>query len=367
LSTRADPYQDYRAVAKSLGVDAVALVPGPNFMRAINLGLSTNERPKLIVIPQSGPPAAIMPNLELTLFATTGFEGEVFDWFDQTGYDSAFAALASHMPLKSVGVEGQAMRVFVHHALANAFPGIRIVDAERSISQLRLRKTTAEIASLQRAIDISEAALAETLTKVRAGQTEKQVEQMLVQALFGHGADELAFTPIIAAADNSAHSHAHARDNYQIRMGDPLLFDFGAAWGGFNADITRTVFVGEPSREARDVYEVVLAANRAALDVTRPGATAHDVDDAVISVMEASPFADRIVTKTGHGLGRMVHEEPYIMRGNMQVLEPGMIYTDEPGLYKVGAFGVRIEDDILVTAEGCRCLTAFPRELTVIG
>lgn len=367
MTSVTDRYRDYRAVAKSLGVDAVALVPGPNFMRAIGLGLSTNERPKLIVIPQSGPPAAIMPNLELTLFATTGFEGEVFDWFDQRGYDSAFGALAAHMPLTSIGVEGQAMRVFVHHALAKAYPGLRIVDAERPISQLRLRKTTAEVAALQKAIDISEAALAETLTKVRVGQTEKQVEQMLVQALFGHGADELAFTPIIAAADNSAHSHAHARDDYQIRKGDPLLFDFGAAWGGFNADITRTVFVGEPSREAREVYEVVLAANRAALGVTRPGATAHQVDDAVISVLEASRFADRIVTKTGHGLGRMVHEEPYIMRGNHQVLEAGMVYTDEPGLYKAGAFGVRIEDDILVTEDGCRSLTTFARDLTVVG
>jgi len=362
-----DRFADYRAVAKGLGVDAIVLVPGPNFMRAIGLGLSTNERPKLVVIPLSGRPAAIMPNLELTLFAGVGFEGEVFDWFDQTGYDSAFAALAAHLPLTSIGVEGQAMRVFVHHAFAGAYPGIRIIDAERPISQLRLRKSAAEIAALQKAIDISEAALAETLAKVRVGQTEKQVEAMLVQALFGHGAEALAFTPIIAASDNSAHSHAHARDDYQIRRGDPLLFDFGAAWGGFNADITRTVFVGEPSREARDVYEVVLAANRAALPVTRPGATAHEVDDAVISVLEASRFADRIVTKTGHGLGRMVHEEPYIMRGNHQVLEPGMVYTDEPGLYKVGSFGVRIEDDILVTGDGCRSLTSFPRELTIVG
>jgi len=362
-----DRFAEYRAVAKNLGVDALALVPGPNFMRAVGLGLSTNERPKLIVIPQSGSPAAIMPNLELTLFAEVGFEGEVFDWFDQTGYDGAFAALAAHLPLTSIGVEGQAMRVFVHHALTKAYAGIQIVDAERPISQLRLKKTTAEIAALEKAIAISETALGDTLAKIRVGQTEKQVEAMLVQALFAHGAEALAFNPIIAAADNSAHSHAHARDDYQIRKGDPLLFDFGAAWGGFNADITRTVFVGEPSQEARDVYAVVLAANRAALPVTRPGATAHQVDDAVISVLEASPFADRIVTKTGHGLGRMVHEEPYIMRGNHQVLEAGMVYTDEPGLYKVGSFGVRIEDDILVTTDGYRSLTTFERELMIVG
>ena len=363
----ADRYSEYRAVAKSLGVDAVALVPGPNFTRLMGMAFSTNERPKVVVVPQDGPVAAIMPNLEITLFATLGFPGEVFDWRDQTGYDDAFVALARHLPLKSVAVEGQAMRVFVSQALEKANPGLRIVDGEKPISRLRIRKTADEVAALEKAIRISEAALADVLAKVRVGQTEKEVETMLVQALFAHGADSLAFSPIVAASDNSAHSHAHARDDYRIRKGDPLLFDFGAAWGGFNADITRTVFVGEPSAEARDVYATVLAANLKGHEVTRAGITAHDLDDAVIGVLEASPYADRIVTKTGHGLGRLVHEEPYIMRGNQQVLEAGMVYTNEPGLYKVGAFGVRIEDDILVTENGCRSLTTFPRDLTIVG
>ncbi len=111
----------------------------------------------------------------------------------------------------------------------------------------------------------------------------------------------------------------------------------------------------------------MLAANQKARDITRPGITAHELDDAVISILEASPYRDRIRTKTGHGLGRQVHEEPYIMRGNHQVLEPGMVYTDEPGLYREGGFGVRIEDDVLVTETGCRSLTSFPRELTIVG
>ncbi|MXU66598.1 M24 family metallopeptidase, partial [Oceanomicrobium pacificus] len=92
-----------------------------------------------------------------------------------------------------------------------------------------------------------------------------------------------------------------------------------------------------------------------------------EIDDVVTGVLEASPYADRIRTKTGHGLGRAVHEDPYIMRGNHQTLEPGMVFTNEPGLYQPGGFGVRIEDDVLVTGDGCRCLTQFPKELTLIG
>ena len=289
-----------------------------------------------------------MPNLELSSFALLNFEGEVFDWRDQTGYQDAFEALAGHMPLGNVAAEGQIMRLFVHHALAAANPGIRIVDGERQISGLRICKTPDEIEILEKAIRISEAALSDVLAKVRVGMSEKDVEMMLTQALFTHGADRTRSTRLWSPRDNSAHAHGLARADYKIR-GDALMFDFGAAWGGFCADITRTFFVGEASQEARDVYATVLAANPKARDITRPGITAHELDDAVISILEASPYRDRIRTKTGHGLGRQVHEEPYIMRGNHQVLEPGMVYTDEPGLYREGGFGVRIEDDVLVT------------------
>ena len=228
-------------------------------------------------------------------------------------------------------------------------------------------KTGEEIAALTRAIQISETALAEVLESVAIGQTEKDREARLLGALFAHGADGLAFPPIVAAGDNSAKPHAHARGTYRIAARDPLLLDFGATWGGFCADITRTVFVGDPSPEARDVYDTVLRANEAGHTATRAGVTAHDIDDAVTRVLEDSPFANRIRTKTGHGLGRAVHEAPYIMRGNHQPLPPGCVFTNEPGLYQLGAFGVRIEDDVLVTSTGSTSLTTFPKQLTVVG
>ena len=362
-----DRYAELRSLARELGVEAVALVPGPNFDRVMKKPFHTNERAFAVVVPAEGPPAAVVPNLEMRSWDLVGFEGETFDYRDETGPAAAFAALAAHLPLSRLAVEGQVMRVFVHHALLAAYPALSIVDGEAAISALRLAKTEPELAALDEAIRISEMALAETLADVRAGLTEKHVEKLLVQALFRSGAEENAFRPIVAAGDNSARPHASARADYAIRPGDALLLDFGAHWGGLNADITRTVFVGHASDEAHAVYEAVLAANRTGLQVTRPGVTAHDVDDAVMGMLEASSFADRIRSKTGHGLGRQVHEAPYIMRGNHQVLRPGMVFTVEPGLYRIGGFGVRIEDDVLVTADGCRSLTSFPRELTIIG
>ena len=360
-------YSSLRRTAQDLGADALALVPGPNFARVFNQSFHDSERPLVVIVPVEGPPAAIVPNLELKSFDLIGFEGAVFDWRDQTGYAGAFAALAAHLPLRRIAVEGQVMRVFVHHALAAAFPGLEVIDAEREISALRRVKTAGELATLAEAIRISEAALAETIAQVRAGQTERQVESLLVQALFRNGAEDHAFGPIVAAADNSALPHAHSRADYAIRPGDTLLFDFGARFEGLNADITRTFFVSHAPEEAAAAYETVLAANLAGQAATRPGAAAHDIDDAATRVLEASAFADLIRHKTGHGLGRAIHEAPQIMRGNHEVLEPGMVFTVEPGLYRSGAFGIRIEDDMLVTDTGGRSLTTFPRDLTIVG
>lgn len=358
---------DYRQLAAALKVEAIALVPGPNFTRALGHSFMSHERPFVLVIPAEGKPAAIVPNLELGSWEQVGFDGAVFDWRDQDGYAGAFAALAAHLPMTRLAVEGQVMRVFVHHALKQAMPDVEIIDAERQISGLRMIKTAADIAALEAAISLSERALHRVLEGVRVGQTEKEIESALIQALFAEGADDLAFTPIVAAGDNSARPHAHARADYKVQSGDALLFDFGGRKDGFCADITRTVFVGEVSEEGRAVYDTVLRANLAGLKVTRAGVTAHEIDDVVTGVLEASPYADRIRTKTGHGLGRDVHEAPYIMRGNHQELPAGTVYTNEPGLYGPGLFGVRIEDDVLITEDGCRTLTTFPKELMIVG
>ena len=360
-------YDNFRGVAQALSLDAVALVPGANFRRLFNANFHQNERPLMVLIPLEGEPCAIVPNLELGSFNAIGFEGEVFDWMDQSGYQSAFDAMLGQSNIKRIGVEGQAMRVFVHHAMLAANAKLEIVDAQREIAALRLCKNTNEIAALRKAVSVSERALQSTIEQVRVGMSEKQIESVLVQNLFSAGADEMSFDPIVAAADNSAKPHASARADYKVKAGDTLLLDFGARVDGLCADITRTFFIQQCNDEQRAVYETVLAANVAGCAAVQPGATAHHIDDVTTAVLEASKYSDRIRTKTGHGLGRDIHEDPYIMRGNKDVLESGMVFTIEPGLYKLNAFGIRIEDDILVTDDGCELLTSFDKSLTFIG
>ncbi|MCX7346670.1 MAG: Xaa-Pro peptidase family protein [Alphaproteobacteria bacterium] len=359
------------AVLARTGLDAVILVPGANFRRVFRKDFHQMERPLEVIVPRDGTPVAIVPNLEMGSFAPIGFPGEVFDWRDETGYMDAFMAAGAALPQlrdgARIGVEGQRMRVFDLLALQKALPGAVFVDAHAEISAIRLHKLPEEIELQRKAIRLSEAALEDTLREIRVGMSETEIESLLLRNLFAHGADGLAFAPIVAAGDNAAKPHAHARADYRIKPGDALLFDFGGSCQGYSADITRTFFVKEVSDFDRAFYETVLAANAKGREVSRAGITASDVDDAVQKVLETSQFAAFRRHKTGHGLGLDIHEAPQIMRGNRQLLEPGMVFTIEPGLYRDGEAGVRIEDDVVVTESGIECLTSFPRDLRLVG
>ena len=360
-----------RQILTRTGLDAVVLVPGANFRRVFGTDFHQMERPLAVIVPREGQPVAVVPNLEMGSFRPIGFPGEVFDWRDENGYMDAFMAAGRALrhlgPGARIGVEGQRMRVFDLFALQTALPGASFIDAHAEISTIRLHKTPDEIARLRKAIEISEAALEATLNEIAVGMTETEVEAILLRNLFSQGADGLSFAPIVAAGDNAAKPHAHARADYRIKPGDALLFDFGGTWQGYSADITRTVFVREVSEHDRAFYETVLAANEKGRSVARPGVTASDLDDAVLKVLEQSQFAQFCHHKTGHGLGLDIHEAPQIMRGNSQRLEPGMVFTIEPGLYRDGEAGVRIEDNVVVTEDGIECLTSFPRELRIVG
>ena len=352
------------------GLDLAVFVPGPNLLRLLGHRFPLNERPMLVLVPREGAPLTIVPELELGAFEKTGLGGKTFVWRDQDGFEGAFRLLAEARPdfaSAKIGLEGQQMRVFEQMALAAVYPEAVFFDAHEELSGLRLIKTDLEIANLRAAIRVSEQALDATLKEVAIGMTEAQVQSVLMRALFDLGADGLAFPPIVAAGDNAAHPHAIARSDYRVKSGDALLFDFGASYKGMNADITRTVFVGSASAYDRAFYDCVLEANAAGKAAIIPGGTAHSVDDVVQNVLENSEFTAFRRHKTGHGLGYAVHEAPQIMRGNHTPLAEGMVFTVEPGLYRPGECGVRIEDDVLVTANGHECLTSFPRELQIVG
>ena len=348
-------------------LDAFALVPGPNFRYITGGQFFLMERPFVLIISKSHKPVAIVPVLEVSNFINLNFDAEIIEWQDNDGFQSAFnkafELLGNNFTL---GIEGQLMRAFEMQAIMQASEGIKIKNAHKIISKIRLYKKKYEVENIRKAVDIAEQTLSDTINFVKEGRTEIEIKKYLMQKLLEFGANDIAFEPLVLAGSNSALCHGHSRDDYQIKKGDCILFDFGANVNGYNSDITRTFFLGSVNEENRNMYDVVYKANSVGRKVSKPGISMHDLDDNVMKILEASNFKQYIVHKTGHGLGMDVHEDPYVMRKNHELLEEGMVITIEPGLYKENHLGIRIEDDVLITNNSCESLTTFSRELKII-
>jgi Xaa-Pro dipeptidase len=194
--------------------------------------------------------------------------------------------------------------------------------------------------------------------------TERQIAARLKQEMMTAGGDAVAFV-IVVAGPNSANPHAGPSDR-PVQTGDLLTIDCGVLKDGYPSDITRTFVLGEASTELVDIYCTVPRANEAGRLAARAGVAAQDVDRAARGVIEDAGYGQYFIHRTGHGLGLEGHEPPYIVEGNEQLLEPGMVFTVEPGIYVPGVGGVRIEDNVVITERGHDCLTTFPRELMAI-
>jgi len=351
-------------------LNAVAFVPGPNmvYLTGSDMHLS-QDRPLTLIIPADGEAVVIVPTLEAPRFTALPFPTVAFPYSDDEGFLPAYEAAATRLALSNgarIGVEGLRMRVLEGQLLARFMPGATVFSADEVLAPLRLHKTPDEIAAMRKAITLSQKALTATVEQVHVGMTERQIAALLSRALNDAGSNGDSFGAIVLSGANSALPHGSPGAR-KIAEGDLLLFDFGGTANGYPADITRTFAIGTPDQQLADVYATVLAANEAAIRVCKPGVTALDVDRAARQVITDAGYGEYFTHRTGHGLGVDIHEPPYINGANTQVLEAGMIFTIEPGIYLPGVGGVRIEDDVLITDSGVEVLTTFPKDLQVIG
>lgn len=361
-----DRIAQLRKAMAANALDAIAVIPGATFRYLTGGVFHLMERPTVLFVPRHGRPVVVLPDLEAESWVELGVDAEVLRWRDEEGYDGAFARAAQSLRLSSIGVEGISMRVIEWNALARAFPNAAIRDVQPVTLALRVVKGDDEIALLRKAVTMGEAALAQTLADVRVGMSEREIQRLMMGNVLRQAVAGPLSAPLVLGGANSALPHGHAGD-YRLRSGDALLFDFGVGAGGYRSDITRTVFVHDVSAEDRAFYECVLAANEKGRRAARPGMSAHELDDLCRGHLEASQYAPYVVHKTGHGLGLDVHEAPQVMRGNHTLLEAGNVLTIEPGLYWPGRLGVRIEDDVLITHNGCESLSTMSRDLLVVG
>jgi Xaa-Pro dipeptidase len=239
-----------------------------------------------------------------------------------------------------------------------------LVDVSAEIRLQRRIKSAEELESLQHAAAITDAATAQVMAQLRVGQSELEVAVFLGAAI-GAGGGTLSFESLVQFGPNSALPH-HRPGGRKLAAGELVLLDFGAAFGGYRADTTRMAVAGEPSERQAEIHGVVLEAHDAAIAAVRPGVTTGAVDAAARDVIGRAGYGDLFFHRTGHGLGLEEHEDPSLDPGSGTVLESGMVFTVEPGVYVAGWGGVRIEDDVAVEAGGARVLTSAPRSLRVI-
>jgi Xaa-Pro dipeptidase len=350
------------------GLDAVALIPGANLRYVTGLDFHLMERPLMVFFVPGSDPVAVVPALEESRLAALETPFTILPWADAEGYQAAFAAAAGALSLnhKRIGVEELVMRLLEVNIIHQAFLDVELVPAGDALAALRLHKGPDAIASIRAAIDISQAALQATIDAVRPGMTEREITSRLVMEQLQRGGGKHPFEPIVLSGPRSALPHGEPGER-RVAAGDPLLIDFGTTVDGYASDITRTFSLGTPSRQFAEVYAVIQAANAAGRKACFPGVTAEVVDRAARRVIEDAGYGPYFTHRTGHGLGLQAHEPPDIVAGSTRVLEPGMVFTVEPGIYLPGEVGVRIEDNIVVTADGAESLTTFTRDLITLG
>jgi Xaa-Pro aminopeptidase len=348
---------------EAAGLAGLLVAPGADLAYLTGHAPLPLERLTLLALVPGKPAVLVVPTLERPAAETApGVSGvELLDWRDG---EDPYRLVARTLGAGRYAITDQA---WASHLLALelATADCMFVAAGRAVPLLRAVKDPDELDLLRAAGVEADAAFADIVGLAFAGRREVDVAGDLDRLLREHGHDRVDFT-IVGSGPNAASPHHEAGDR-TIAAGDAVVMDFGGVSRGYCSDITRTVFVGEPDEEQLRVYDVVRSAQQAAFDAVRPGVAAQEVDRAARAVIVQAGYGERFVHRTGHGIGLEVHEPPYIVEGDETTLEPGMTFSTEPGVYLPGRFGVRIEDQVAVTADGAERLNNASRELTVVA
>lgn len=263
--------------------------------------------------------------------------------------------------VKRLGFEDETMTVAEHRLYSEKLEA-DLVPASALMHRLRGQKDTGELERLEQAQRISEQALAQILTELRPGVTEKEVAARLQYLMLHFGAEKMSFDPIVASGPNGSMPHAVPTDR-ALRSGEFVTMDFGCVYRGYCSDMTRTVCIGRPTEEMELVYDTVLRAQLAGIAAARPGAAGAEIDGAARKVIGQAGYGDYFGHSFGHGVGVEIHEIPNATPGNGDPLPAGSVISAEPGIYLPGRFGVRIEDVIVLEGDGCRDITRADKAL----
>jgi Xaa-Pro aminopeptidase len=354
-----------RDSVRNAGLDAVLLTPGPDLRYVTGYDAKQLERLTCLAVPAHGDPALFVPRLELPAAQASpaGSLGlEILPW-EETA--DPFAMVAARLGnVAAVGLSDRMWALFVLR-VRDVLPSARLALASGALRPLRIRKSPVEVAALREAGEAIDRVHTRVPGWLHAGRTEREVGADIAEAILAEGHATVDFV-IVASGPNAASPHHEVSDRV-LEPGEAVVVDIGGTMpSGYCSDSTRTYAIGEPPAEFLAYYKVLYDAQQAACAAVRPGVTAESIDAAAREPITAAGYGEAFFHRTGHGIGLEAHEDPYIVAGNDEVLEPGMAFSVEPGIYP-GPHGARIEDIVVCTADGCERLNNTPRELLVVG
>jgi Xaa-Pro aminopeptidase len=353
-----------RDAAERADVDALVITPSANLRYLCGYDPPPLERLTALVIRPSTEALLVVPRLEQPR-AEASPAGGLIDMVAWPDGGDPYVTVRDLL--------GSATRVAVEPAmpathllgLQQALPAASFASAAPVMASLRVRKDDGEIDALARVGAADDDAFARICKERLEGRTEEDVARSLRGHMVDAGHDEPSFW-IVGSGPSGASPH-HEPSDRVLGAGEPVVLDFGGRMDGYCSDMTRTVTIGDPSDpQVREVHAIVADAQQRAFEAVRPGVPAQDVDRAARRVIEEGGYGHAFFHRTGHGIGLDTHENPYTVEGNEELLEPGMCFSIEPGIYLAGRFGVRIEDIVVVTEDGARCLHEAPRDLPVL-
>lgn len=351
--------------AAAAGIDALLITPGADLRYLTGYDAVALERLTCLVLPAGGDPVLVVPALEeaAALASPVGDLGlDLLRWQET---EDPYKLTGVLLPgARTVAVDDHMWAATVL-ALRAAMPGAEQVAAGSVMQELRMRKSPGEIESLRRAGAAIDAVHAHMTDMLRPGRTEREVATEVSEAILAAGHIRVDFV-IVASGPNGASPHHEVSDRV-LQAGDTVVVDIGGTMpDGYCSDSTRTYALDEPPELALRQYADLQAAQRAAVAQVRPGVTCASVDAAARDLLTDAGWGDLFIHRTGHGIGLETHEEPYIVTGNDRVLEPGMVFSVEPGVYQSGLHGARIEDIVVCTADGVLRCNTRPHDLMVV-
>jgi len=294
-----------------------------------------------------------------------GEEAHIYVWSDGEGVLGCFEKAQADYNLngKSMAINEGVRAIDLIDM--SEYMKCKYINGETIFEKLRLRKSEEEAELMAEAGRIADRTFEEVIKYIKPGITERDIASKIKELLIEFGGEELSFHPIVASGPNSSKPH-YNDDNRVIEEQDIIVLDFGCRYKGYCSDTSRTIFVGEPTEEQKKIYEICLRATTEAKNAVREGITAEEVDKVARDIITKEGYGQYFINRTGHGIGLAVHEAPYIKNGNKQILETGMCFSIEPGIYIPGKFGMRIEDIVMVDGDKARVFNNSNRNMVII-